>query len=119
MKGGLAATEDMFKPKCIENWYNKPKKKDEEEEDDLTPKQREYKKQQAFISKLYWHEGDGGRAAGRECKCVYGETRHYARPKKIRYYSAARNKKSKEIWERLTRPKSAAAGGRKRYNNWL
>ena len=44
MKGGYEVTDDMFKPKVIENWYNKPKKKDDEEEDDLTPAQRLYKK---------------------------------------------------------------------------
>ena len=37
MKGGHAASEDWFKPKLIENWYNKPKKKEDEDEDDLTP----------------------------------------------------------------------------------
>ena len=38
MKGGHAASEGWFKPKLIENWYNKPKKKEDEDEDDLTPK---------------------------------------------------------------------------------
>lgn len=70
--------------------------------------QRAYKKQQAHVEKLYWHEGNPGRASVRECTCVYGETRHYKFQKKVRYYSAKRTKKSKEIWARLLRPKSAA-----------
>jgi len=57
---------------------------------------------------LYWHEGDGGRSAVRDCACVYGETKHFKNPKKRRFWSARPKKRSKEIWDRLLRPKSAA-----------
>lgn len=103
-----------FKPKL----YERPKTAKErererekaEDEADCSDNtvQRAYKKQQAHIEALYNHEGDPGRAAGRECYCVYGEARHYKRPKRIRFSSARRTAKSKEIWARLTRPKSAA-----------
>lgn len=105
-KGGDAVTDDMFKPKI-----NQPKKKkndDEESDTSDTPAQKAYKKQQAHVEKLYWHEGDPGRSSARECVCVYGETRHFKRPKRARYYSGHRSKAAKEVWARLTRPKSAA-----------
>ncbi len=106
-KGGNHTQEGWFTPTI-----NKPKKKkkDDDEQSDNSDNSvvRAYKKQQAHVEALYWHEGDAGRSADRECACVYGETRHYKRPKKIRYFSARRNKQSKEIWARLTRPKSAA-----------
>ncbi len=106
-KGGNAVTEGMFTPKI-----NPPKKKpkdDEESDTSDTPAQKAYKKQQAHVEQLYWHEGDPGRSSARECVCVYGETRHYKKPRRARYFSASRSsKKSKEIWARLTRPKSAA-----------
>ena len=109
MKGGNTVTSDMFTPRLIRPQTAKNKKTDDVESDcsDNTVV-RAYKKQQAFIEKLYWHEGDAGRCADRECTCVYGETRHYKKEKKYRYYSARRSKKSKEIWARLTRPRSAA-----------
>lgn len=66
-----------------------------------------YKKQQAHVEKMYWYEPWGGKHADRECVCVYGEARHYKKEKKYRYYSAKRSKKSREVWDRLLRPKSA------------
>jgi len=113
-KGGHTVADGWFKPTL----YERPKtakereKEREQAEDeadcsDNTVK-RAYKKQQAHVEKLYWHEGDAGTSSYRECVCVYGETRHYKKPKRVRYYSAKRTAKSKEIWARLTRPKSAA-----------
>lgn len=115
MRGGNELKEGhTFKPTL----YERPKTAKErererekaEDEADCSDNTvvRAYKKQQAHVEKLYWHEGDAGYAAGRECACVYGEERHYKRPKKIRFYSARRTAKSREIWARLTRPKSAA-----------
>ena len=63
---------------------------------------RAYKKQQAHVEAMYWWEPS------------YTATRHYRLPKKARYYSAKRTKQSKEIWARLTRPRSAAPVIRKR-----
>ena len=107
-RGGDQVSEDMFKPKI--NVIKKKKRDSDDEESDTsdTPAQKAYKKQQAHVEKLYWHEGDGGRAATRECYCVYGETRHYKREKRRRPMSARQSKRSKEIWTRLLRPKSAA-----------
>ena len=46
----------MFTPKI-----NKPKKKknesDEESDTNATPAQKAYKKQQAHIERMFWHEG--------------------------------------------------------------
>lgn len=108
-KGGDAVTPDMFKPKLVARPQTaKNKKKDHDSDCSDNSVVRAYKKQQAHVEYLYWHEGFGGNSAARECVCVYGETKHYKREKKYRYYSARRSKKSKEVWARLTRPKSAA-----------
>ena len=105
----------MFTPRI-----NKPKKKKGQDDDAKsdnsdTPAQRAYKKQQAHVEYLYWHEGNAGRYADRECTCVYGETRHYHRPKRRRVASARVTKRSKEIWARLLRPRSAAPAARRQY----
>jgi hypothetical protein len=109
-KGGDAVTPDMFKPTLISRPQTARNKKTKDVDSDCSDNSvvRAYKKQQAHVESLYWHEGFGGHSATRECVCVYGETRHYKREKKYRYYSARRSKKSKEVWARLTRPKSAA-----------
>ena len=106
MKGGNTISEGMFKP-----MINRPKtaKKDKDEESDCSDNTvvRAYKKQQAHVEALYWHEGATSNCAWRECVCEYGETKHYKKPKKSRYWSGRRTKAQKEIWARLTRPKSA------------
>ena len=96
------------RPKTAKEREREREKAEDEADCSDNTVQRAYKKQQAHVEKLYWHEGDPGHASGRECVCVYGETRHYKQPKRIRYFSARRTAKSKEIWARLTRPKSAA-----------
>lgn len=71
----------MFRPKLIDHNKNKKKKDKDDEKSDNSDSEavRAYKKQQAHVEKLYWHEGEAGKSADRECKCVYGETRHYSR----------------------------------------
>jgi len=63
MKGGLTITPDMFKPTVIprpmtakERTRAKEIAEDEADCSDNTVK-RNYKKQQAFVERLYWHEG--------------------------------------------------------------
>ena len=120
MKGGNDVREFSFKPTLYERPKTAKEKERErekaEDEADCSDNTvvRAYKKQQAHVEKLYWHEGYGGNSADRECACVYGEERHYKRPKRIRFHSARRTAKSREIWARLTRPKSAAPIPRKR-----
>ena len=106
-RAGEEVTPDMFKPRI-----NEPKQR-RRDSDDLsqnsdTPATKAFKKQQAHVEKLYWHEGDPGKASARECACVYGETRHYKKEKRRRISSARQSKKAKEIWARLLRPRSAA-----------
>ena len=115
--GGLTVTEGMFKPYLIPP-LKKPKKDDDDDaKSDNTDNTivRAYKKQQAHVEALYWHEGAAGQSSARECSCVYGEGRHYHKQKRVRYYSGhRRTKAAKEIWARLTRPKSSPQLNKKR-----
>ena len=101
-------TDDMFKPKLIVPKKAKKTEEKEQTDDEDPPAVRAFKKQQAHVEKLYWHEGSTGNADAHDCSCVYGEGGFYKLHHKKRYCTSARQKKkSKEIWARLLRPSSA------------